>query len=46
MPPIVAGSGGGTVALSLALAHAERVSKLVLVNAAGLGREVAWSYRS
>jgi len=43
--PLVAVSGGGVVALTVALTHPERVSKLVLVDAAGLGREVAWSYR-
>ncbi|MGH2350711.1 MAG: alpha/beta fold hydrolase [Chloroflexota bacterium] len=43
--PLVAVSGGGPVALSIALAHPDRVSKLVLVDVAGLGREVAWSYR-
>lgn len=43
--PVVALSGGGTVALHLALEHADRVPKLVLIDAAGLGREVAWSYR-
>lgn len=43
--PLVAISGGGTIALSLALDHPDRVSKLVLVDAAGLGRQVALSYR-
>jgi 4,5:9,10-diseco-3-hydroxy-5,9,17-trioxoandrosta-1(10),2-diene-4-oate hydrolase len=43
--PIVAISGGGAVALSIALSQPARASKLVLVDAAGLGREVAWSYR-
>jgi pimeloyl-ACP methyl ester carboxylesterase len=43
--PVVALSGGGAVALSLALSHPDRVSKLVLVDAAGLGRQVSWSYR-
>ena len=43
--PLLAVSGSGPVALSLALAHPERVSKLVLVDAAGLGREVSWNYR-
>ncbi len=44
--PVLAISGGGSVAVSIALDHAERVSKLVLVDAAGLGRDVAWSYRA
>lgn len=35
---VVAASLGGRVALELALAHPERVSKLVLVNTLGLGR--------
>jgi 4,5:9,10-diseco-3-hydroxy-5,9,17-trioxoandrosta-1(10),2-diene-4-oate hydrolase len=43
--PLVALSGGGPVALTLALEQPERVSRLVLVDAAGLGREVSWSYR-
>jgi pimeloyl-ACP methyl ester carboxylesterase len=43
--PAIAVSGGGVVALALALEHPERISKLVLVDAAGLGREVAWRYR-
>ena len=43
--PLVAISGGGTVALHIARSYPERVSKLVLANAAGLGREVSWSYR-
>lgn len=43
--PLMAVSGGGAVALSLALRHPQRLSKLVLVDAAGLGRGVAWRYR-
>jgi 4,5:9,10-diseco-3-hydroxy-5,9,17-trioxoandrosta-1(10),2-diene-4-oate hydrolase len=43
--PLVAVSGGGAVALSIALAQPQRISRLVLVDAAGLGREVSWSYR-
>jgi pimeloyl-ACP methyl ester carboxylesterase len=43
--PFLAISGGGPVALTLALDDGDRVSRLVLVAAAGLGREVAWSYR-
>ena len=43
--PLVAISGGGTVALKIALDYPDRISKLVLVDAAGLGRQVAWSYR-
>lgn len=43
--PLVALSGGGTVALQIAFTHPDRVSRLVLVDAAGLGRQVALSYR-
>ncbi len=43
--PLVALSGGGPVALTLALDQPDRVSQLVLVDAAGLGREVSWDYR-
>ncbi|MBI3972907.1 MAG: alpha/beta fold hydrolase [Chloroflexi bacterium] len=43
--PLVAVSGAGAVALSLALTHPDRISRLVLVAAAGLGRTVAWRYR-
>jgi 4,5:9,10-diseco-3-hydroxy-5,9,17-trioxoandrosta-1(10),2-diene-4-oate hydrolase len=43
--PAIAVSGAGTVALSIALAQPERISKLVLVDAAGLGRDVSWNYR-
>ncbi|HEX2035268.1 MAG TPA: alpha/beta fold hydrolase [Chloroflexota bacterium] len=43
--PLVALSGAGPVALSIARQHPQRVSKLILVGAAGLGREVAWRYR-
>lgn len=43
--PLVAISGGGTVALKIALNYPDRISKLVLVDAAGLGRQGAWSYR-
>jgi 4,5:9,10-diseco-3-hydroxy-5,9,17-trioxoandrosta-1(10),2-diene-4-oate hydrolase len=43
--PVLAISGSGPVALSIALAHPHRLNKLVLVDAAGLGREVSWSYR-
>jgi len=43
---ILAGqSMGGLVALDLALNFPERVSKLVLVDSAGLGREVNWGLR-
>jgi 4,5:9,10-diseco-3-hydroxy-5,9,17-trioxoandrosta-1(10),2-diene-4-oate hydrolase len=43
--PVVALSGGGTVGLRLALERSDRVEKLVLVDAAGLGKEVSWDYR-
>ena len=43
--PLLALSGGGPVALTLALDHPDRVTHLVLVDAAGLGREVSWNYR-
>lgn len=43
---ILAGqSMGGAVALDLALTFPERVSKLVLVDSPGLGREVNWGLR-
>lgn len=45
MAPVVAVSGGGAVAVALVLAAPQRVSKLVLVSSAGLGREVALHYR-
>lgn len=43
--PLVALSGSGTVALSVALSHPHLISRLVLVDAAGIGREVSWDYR-
>ena len=43
--PLVALSGAGTVALTIALSHPHLISKLVLVDAAGIGREVSWDYR-
>lgn len=42
---IVAMSGGGAVALNLVATLPNKVSRLVLISAAGLGRQVAWSYR-
>lgn len=42
---LMALSGGGTVALSVALDHGDRIDRLVLVDAAGIGREVSWDYR-
>jgi len=43
--PVIAVSGGGSVALTMAFAQPERIEKLVLVDAAGLGRDVSWRYR-
>ena len=43
--PVVAVSGGGVVALAVALDYPDRADRLVLVDSAGLGRDVAWSYR-
>ncbi|MEN9616083.1 MAG: hypothetical protein RL022_1505, partial [Chloroflexota bacterium] len=42
---VVGMSGGGAIALNLATAIPDRVDGLVLVSSAGLGTEVAWSYR-
>jgi cation diffusion facilitator CzcD-associated flavoprotein CzcO/pimeloyl-ACP methyl ester carboxylesterase len=39
--PVVGNSLGGAVAMTLAVAHPERVSSLVLVDSAGFGTEVA-----
>lgn len=44
--PLVAMSGGGAPALALVTAMPGLVGPLALVSAAGLGREVAWSYRA
>ena len=43
--PVVGMSAGGAIALNLATATPDRVASLVLVSSAGLGTEVAWSYR-
>lgn len=42
---IVGNSLGGSVAMETALVHPQRVSGLVLVDSAGLGREIAWFLR-
>lgn len=38
-------SGGGPLAIEYGLAHPERLRRLVLVDSAGLGRDVAWHFR-
>ncbi len=43
--PVVGMSAGGAIALNLATAMPDRVASLILVSSAGLGTEVAWSYR-
>jgi pimeloyl-ACP methyl ester carboxylesterase len=42
---LVALSGAGPIGATIALDHPDRVEKLILVDAAGLGREVSWKYR-
>jgi 4,5:9,10-diseco-3-hydroxy-5,9,17-trioxoandrosta-1(10),2-diene-4-oate hydrolase len=42
---LVGNSMGGTIAAKMAMLHSERVAGLVLVNAAGFGRELAWWLR-
>ena len=42
---VVGMSGGGAIALNLATSKPARVDSLVLVSSAGLGTDVAWSYR-
>ena len=42
---LIGNSGGGLVAAFCALENPERVDKLVLVDSAGLGRDVAWFLR-
>ena len=42
---VVGMSGGGAIAVNLATSMPDRVDSLVLVSSAGLGTEVAWSYR-
>jgi pimeloyl-ACP methyl ester carboxylesterase len=44
-PSLVGQSLGGGIALHYALRFPENVNKLVLVDSAGLGREVAWTLR-
>lgn len=42
---LIAGSVGGAIALKIALAHPDRVDKLVLIGIGGLGKKVAFPAR-